>query len=305
MIQQLKSKKILITGGTGFIGGELVKKLEENNIKSYVLTRKKLSNTLNTIYIKCDLNSLDRYPEELNGIEFDYCIYLAANIPTIGEKKENYLDAKVSTLDPLVKFLTYFKENIKKFIYASSIDILGKVQKEDYKEDEKPNNPTPYGLAKYCGEFYVQNICETRGINWSILRFSQVYGKNEPIVRIIPILIDRLKEGDEFSLYTTGEEKRRFLYVSDAVKSIVCACVHGKKDIYNIAGEDSKSINELIEIIENKYGKKLKLNRVNQVIGISNIPNIDKAKIELEYKPEYSLEKGIEEIIEEIKNVRR
>lgn len=304
MIQQLKNKKVLITGGTGFIGKELVKKLEEANIKSYVLTRQELSNTLNTLYIQCNLNTLNEYPEELTGIEFDYCIYLAANIPTIGEKKENYLDAKISTLDPLVKFLTYFKKNIKKFIYVSSIDILGKIEKEDYKEDEKMKNPTPYGLAKYCGELYVQNICESIGINWSILRFSQVYGKNEPIVRIIPILIDKLREGKEFFLYTTGEEKRRFLYISDAVKSIVCTCINGEKDIYNIAGKDSKSINELIEIIENKYGKKIKLNRLNQVIGLNNIPNIDKAKIILKYEPEYSLEEGIEEVIEEIKNVR-
>ena len=183
-------------------------------------------------------------------------------------------------------------------------DILGKVQNLNYKEDEIPNNPTPYGLAKYCGEFYVQNICETEGIDWSILRFSQVYGKNEPIVRIIPILIERIKEEQEFTLFTTGEEKRRFLHVSDAVNGIICACLNGKQSIYNIAGEDIKSINEVIKIIEENFEKKLKLNKLDKINGVDNIPNIDKAKSELNYKPEYILEKGIQEIVEEIKNVR-
>ena len=294
MIQQLKNKKILITGGTGFIGKKLVERLEKNNIESYVLTRRKILDSAKTKYIQCDLNTLEKYPDELKEMKFDYCIYLAANIPTIGEKKENYLEAKNSTLDPLIKFLTYFKKNIKKFIYTSSIDILGKVQKLNYKEDEIPNNPTPYGLAKYCGEFYVQNICETEGINWSILRFSQVYGKNEPIVRIIPILIERIKEEQEFTLFTTGEEKRRFLHVSDAVNGIICACLNGKQSIYNIAGEDIKSINEVIKIIEENFEKKLKLNKLDKINGVDNIPNIDKAKSELNYKPEYILEKGIQ-----------
>ena len=126
---------------------------------------------------------------------------------------------------------------------------------------------SPYGLSKYCGKFYIKHYCEELGICWQCLRFSQVYDTNEPIVRIIPITKNALISDKLFSLYTDGQEKRRFLYVNDASEAIGGALLSDRKGIYNIAGKDVCTMEELARIMEHVYEKKLR-KRIQPGIGL-------------------------------------
>ena len=138
---------------------------------------------------------------------------------------------------------------------------------------------------------------KTKNVSLSILRFSQVYGENEPIVRIIPLLIDRIKNNTEFSLYGTGLEKRRFLFVDDAANAIICALRSKKTGVYNIAGKSVESIKDLIDITEKVFNKKLNLKKVDYSgVTFDNIPSIEKASQEIGYEPSFSLQEGIERI---------
>lgn len=298
----LKGKKVLVAGGTGFIGKRCVELLEIIGCNVTVLTRKEKESSEKVVYVKSDLinhgSLINLFAEEM----FDFGIYMAANIPILGAKKETYLDAKQSTLDPFVNFCDAFLNKIKSFVYVSSIDIIGKVSKDNYDETESLNNPTPYGLAKYCGENYTKVICENLGIPYKILRFSQVYGPNEPVVRIIAILKDSLLNGKEFNLFTEGTESRRFLFIDDAVQSIIRCFLSEKIGIYNIAGPDSITMLDLISIMEKVFDKKLNLNLLKKVKGNSNIPSINKAKTELEFIPNFSIQEGLQ-IIKEVENI--
>lgn len=296
-------KRILVAGGTGFIGKRCVQFLSELGCKISVITRRKYENVENIRYFTADLfdiNALRRL--ETDG-DYDYAIYLAANIPLAGEKKETYLEAKCTTLDPLLNFCDLFLSKVKTIIYASSIDVLGDCDKVEYTEQEFINNPTPYGLAKYCGEFYIKIMSEKLGINYKILRFSQVYGPNEPIVRIIPILKKALLENTVFNLYTDGKEKRRFLYVDDAVQSILRCMLSDTCGVYNIAGNDIVSMIDLISKMEKVFDKKLHYNILNKIKGKDNVPSIEMAKKELLYSPNFSVEMGLENIKTEENNV--
>ena len=298
----LRGKKVLIAGGTGFIGKRCVELLEIIGCNVTVLTRKEKESSEKVIFIKSDLinheSLLDLFAEE----KFDFGIYMAANIPLLGDKKETYLDAKRSTLDPFVNFCDVFLNKIQSFVYVSSIDIVGNVSKDNYDETEPLNNPTPYGLAKYCGENYTKVMCKNLGIPYKILRFSQVYGPNEPVVRIIAILKQSLLSGKEFNLFTEGTEKRKFLFIDDVVQSIIRCFLSEKTGIYNIAGPDCITMLDLISVMVKVFDKKLNLNLLKKIKGNSNIPSINKAETELEFIPNFSIQEGLQ-IIKEEENI--
>lgn len=296
----MKCSKILLTGGTGFIGKELVRKLYDTDTKVYVLTRRDIKDDKNIRYIKCDLNVADETFYEnfySNYGNFDAIVYMAANIPTINDKKEDFSDAINSTLVPSVKFFQGIKQHTSKIIYISSIDVYGVPKNTDYDENESLNPFTPYAAAKLASEIYVKSIANFDKIPLTILRFSQVYGPNEPLVRIIPILLNCYRENKTFNLYGTGEEKRRFLYVKDAVQAVIKAIDSDKEGTFNIAGADNTSIRDLIEVCNKVYNIKLPINRITtSAKTFDNICNIDKSKKLLGYSPNYTLESGIKEI---------
>lgn len=300
----MKCKKVLIAGGTGFIGSRVVEHLSSSgDYACYVITRNTQYNKSGVTPLYIDLS----IPNEVNVLEdladygpFDYGIYLAANIPKIGERKESLLDANYSTLVPLINFLELFSQSIDKLIYASSIDVVGIPETENYDEEAPLKPKTPYAIAKLCGEYYVSNVCSNLGKTYNILRFSQVYGPHEPLVRVIPILLSALKTNKEFSLYGSGNEKRRYLYVEDAVSSIVQSINStGTADnqIFNIAGEEACSINDLLEISQSVFNKEMNIKRVDYIgPTFDNIPDITKAKECLGFFPRYSMRQGLQEI---------
>lgn len=296
-VSNLANKKILIAGGTGFIGKRLVEILESCNAKVCVISRKKHIDSSNTKYIVGDLTDYEKL-KSLQTENFDISVYMAANIPLAGQKKETYYEAKKTTLDPFLNFCDIFLPKTKKFIYISSIDVLGACEIKNYSEGTAINNPTPYGIAKYCGEFYTKLMCDQLSINYTILRFSQVYGPNEPIVRIIPIIKDSLIKGKEFNLFTHGTETRKFLYVDDATQAIIRCALSDVQGVFNIAGKDETSILTLIDEMEKVFNKKLKLNLLKQVEGKSNVPSIDKAVKLLKYEPYFDITTGLKEIKE-------
>lgn len=292
----LYGKNILVAGGTGFIGKRCVKIFSDMGCNVTVITRKSQENHANVKYVSADLTDIQVLKTVLINSNFDHAIYMAANIPLAGHRKESYFEAKCSTLDAFINFCNAFFPIVRNVVYVSSVDVLGFCDKIEYTEEESVNNPTPYGLAKYCGELYTKLVCDSLSLPYKILRFSQVYGPDEPVVRIIPILKEALLSGKEFNLFTYGNEKRRFLYIDDAVQAVVRSCIYGKCGVYNIAGQDSVSMIELIEMMENVSGRKLRLNILKQTHGSDNIPSISKAMEELKYVPEFSIDKGMVQV---------
>ena len=287
-------RKVLVAGGTGFIGKRLLQIFSYLNVKTYVISRRcGHLNTSNITYLTGDLGDLDSIKKIRSEIKYDAAVYMAANIPLRGQKKENLFEAKRSTLDPYLNFLEVFGGDTKQLVYISSIDAIGQCSQEEYDEEISSDHPTPYGLAKYTGEFYTKSMADELGIPYTILRFSQVYGPNEPVVRIIPILKECLLENRKFCLITSGSEKRRFLYIDDAIQAIYLAMVRKETGIFNIAGPDIVAITDLITLMEHIWGKILDLEVKHIKEGENSIPSIVKAEKQLGYYPEVSIDLGL------------
>lgn len=290
----LKNKKILVAGGTGFIGKRLIYFFEKHKIEAYVITRQQLTDTDYVKYLNADLSDIEQINRFAENDFYDILIYMAANIPLSGEKKESYFDASQSTLMPFINFCTAYVNNKCKLIYISSVDVLGACGEYEFDEEVLPNVTTPYGLAKYCGEFYAKNICAKENADYLILRFAQVYGPDEPIVRIIPIIKNAILNKKRFELWTDGSEKRRFLYVDDAVQAIICGINSNETGIFNIAGNEVISMAELVTLMEKSFGINLNYDILNKISGVDNIPDIKKAIEKLNFMPEISLKNGMD-----------
>lgn len=297
-----KQRKILLTGSTGFIGKVLVKLLLSEGFIVYAISRKKkISREKNLFYFNCDLRDIDKNFSEriIKKIKkVDAIIYLAASITEFFEKKESMLEAKENTLDPFIRFIENFGCLTEKIIFTSTIDVYGIPNVINFKESAEINLISTYAIAKYCCEKYLEFYCKLNNKLYSIIRFSQVYGPNEPLVRVTPFIINAAMNDKVFNLKGSGKDKRRLLYVEDAAAGVIKALNKGKNGIYHIAGDEIVSVEDIIKTVEKILKRKLKIlqeNKDNPTVDI--VPDIEKAKKELNFNPEYSLEKGISSII--------
>ena len=301
-----RGKTILVAGGTGFIGKRAVEIFADIGMKVFVLSRNVHVSTDRVKYTQVDLNDIDALKNAFTDLTtFDYSVYMAANIPLRGTQKENFYGAKRSTFDPFINFCNAFLQRINSFVYTSSIDVLGTCTEFEYDETIPVGFATPYGLAKYIGELYTKSMCHEYNIPFTILRYSQVYGPHEPVVRIIPIIKTVMNEGKQFILTTDGNERRRFLYIDDAVKAILHGLLYAKYansgtfNTYNIAGPDIISMKDLIKLIEKTWKKSIDLLIKGEIAGKDNVPSYENAKRDLHYTPDIGIKDGMRMIMEE------
>lgn len=296
----IENKKILITGGTGFIGKVLIKSLLDKKAKIICLSRKKrISKQKNLKYIKCDLRKINQKKDLVNKIgKVNLIIYLAASIPLLGQKKETLIEAKKNNLDPFLNFLSTFGNFSNKIIFTSTIDVYGIPKNKNFSEDTFIKPITNYAIAKYCCEKYLEFYCRHKNKAYVILRFSQVYGPDESLIRVMSFIIDAVVNNKIFTLWGTGQDKRKFLYVKDAASSILKAISYNKNNIFNIAGKEETSIKQAIKIVEKNFGKEIKIKRKNvDRPPINILPSINKARNKLKFSPSFNLERGIQSII--------
>jgi UDP-glucose 4-epimerase len=220
----LKYQTILVTGGAGFIGSNLVHKLIEDNNKLIVLDSlhrgsiqnlKEYIDSKKIILIKGDI----RNQHDINKIgKVDIIYHLAAQSNVMGSVSDP--DYSFSTnVDGTYNILKFASEsNVKKFIFASSREVYGNAQyiPVDEKHQLKPLNM--YGTTKLAGEILCRHF-QNRGMDIIILRISNTYGPGDKD-RVIPIFLENIKNKKDLVLYG-GNQVLDFIWVEDVVNSII------------------------------------------------------------------------------------
>ena len=293
-------KKILITGGTGFIGYHLAKKcLKLKWQVTSVSTKKplKLRKLVNVKYLYFDVSNKKKIKKILNK-NFDYVVNLAGYVDHTKKKKtmkSHYLGCKNLSL--------FFKgSKIKKFIQIGSCIEYGK-KKSPQMEDKNIINKTysVYGMAKLMSTQYLLNLYKKYNFPVTILRLYLVYGTHQDPNRIIPITITNALRNNEFEC-SKGTQMRDFLYVDDLISAIIKTLRLKKTngEIINIGSGKPTKIRNIIkkfcQII--KLGKPLfgKIKFRNDDI-MKLYPNISKAKNFLSWKPKTKINLGLKKTI--------
>ncbi|KRF53046.1 UDP-glucose 4-epimerase [Bacillus sp. Soil531] len=300
-------RKVLVTGGAGFIGSHIVEQLlEENYIVSVVdnLCTGNYSNikNKNVDFYKCDIIS-EEFEEAVKEFKPDYIIHQAAQVSVSRSVEETLYDEQVNIRGSLNVMEAAKKYKVKKIIFASSAAVYGEPQYLPIDEEHVTNTVSPYGLSKFTVEEYLRLLNKFYGIEYTILRYSNVYGPRQDTKGeggVVALFAEKVVQGIDVSIFGDGNQTRDFVYVKDVAGANIAAIKNGKNEIFNISTNSQISINDLLiqmnlhaeSVVEAKYYDTRKGDIVHSVLANTY------AKEVLKWTPRYSIQHGIKDTLE-------
>ncbi len=291
--------KCFVTGGTGFIGTNLVNKLIDIDYEVHVIDNKIENRSLNekATYHNIDLSCFKSVKSIKNHFKnTDIIFHLAAKArvqPSINDPVSYEKNNNLSTMN-ILKIAVDFK--VKRLIYSSSSSVYGNNKNMPLKESMIPNPLSPYGAQKYYGEILCKTFSQVYDIETVSLRYFNVYGEGQSIggaySLVIGIFLDQFRKGIPLTIRGDGSQKRDFTYVGDVVSANILAAQSknvGKGNVINIGNGNNTSINEIAGYIG---GKKLYIDPV--VEPFETLADISLAKSLLNWKPTMEVKSWIE-----------
>lgn len=316
-------KKVLVTGGAGFIGSEVVKQLLAKGYEVRVvddLSKKEAKVPEGCEFIKVDLTSKNKTLKVFEGV--DYCIHLAAKIGGIGyfHKYPATILSENNKLYSAV-FEAAVEKKIKRLVYISSSMVFESTKTFPSKELDIKRIPPPitsYGFSKLIGEQYCVAFAEEHSLEYTICRPFNAYGINEApgdevgYAHVIPDLIKKILSGQyPLEILGDGKQTRCFTHVSDIARGIIMAMESPKavNEDFNLGTSKETRMIDLAKLIFSlcDVGRPFK---VKYVSGFKHdikrrVPSVVKARRILGWKPEVQLKKELPEIIDWIKKTER
>jgi len=313
---KMERKKILITGGAGFIGGNHVQYMVEKypqydiynlDLLTYAgdLTKHcQIENKDNYFFVKADIADRSTIMSLFEKEKFNYVVHFAA---------ESHVDRSITNPGIFVQtnvvgtqvLLDASKEfEIIKFVHVSTDEVYGELDFDPttFFTEETPLNPnSPYSASKASSDLLVRAYHETYGLPMNITRCSNNYGPFHFPEKLIPLTISRVLNEQKVPVYGDGKNIRDWLHVLDhcaAIDLVMHEGVNG--EVYNVGGHNEKTNLEVVKTIISTLGKSEELIEfVTDRLGHDKRYAIDPTKLEkLGWKPTYNFETGIAQTIQ-------
>lgn len=312
-------KKVLITGGAGFIGSHLSERFIKegylvtvlDNLNDYYSPEIKKKN-LNDIgkcgefkFVCADIRDKKALSETFSQGKFDIVVHLAAlaGVRPSLENPEAYYDVNImGTLNILEEIR---KNGIKKFVFASSSSVYGNNKKVPFSESDNVDTPiSPYAASKKAGELLIHTYHHLYDISAVCLRFFTVYGPRQRPDLAIHKFTRLISRGEEIPFYGEGDTKRDYTYIDDIINGVFAAakyvCDNEKVyEIINLGESRTVSLSEMKDEIEKALGIKAKLKKMPLQPGDVYITysDVSKAKALLGYSPSTDFSEGIKRFV--------
>jgi len=303
---------ILVTGGAGFIGSNLVEAL----LTDERVTKVRVLDNLSTGYLKNIEAFLDRPDFEfINGDIRDYatCLSVCDDIQLISHQAalgsvprsiaEPLITNEINITGTLNIFTAAKEKGVKRIVFAASSSTYGD-SKDLPKIEDKIGKPlSPYAVTKYVNELYAQVYASTYGIEYIGLRYFNIFGpKQDPngaYAAVIPLFMKAAIEGKAPTINGDGTYSRDFTYVANAVQANILALFtrnyEAVNEIYNIAFGERTTLDELWEYIQEIVGcsiiPKYEQNRAGDIPH--SLANITKSQTQLGYNPQLNVQQGL------------
>lgn len=310
-------KKILITGGAGFIGSSLIDQLLKttdyhvvclDNLNNYYSPQRKqknidpFKNHPNFTFYKADVRDFGALQEIFTKHQFSKIVHLAARAGVRASIKEPLLYEQVNTRGTLHLLELAREFQVPQFIYGSTSAIYGNQKKVPFSESDSCNQPiSPYAATKKAAELLCHTYAHLYGINMTVLRFFTVYGpKGRP--DMAPYLFTKaVLESKPIEKFGDGTTERDYTYIDDIVAGIMKAMEKlFEYEIINLGNNQPVTLNDFIETLEKATGKKAKI--IEKPIPPGDVDrtcaDIEKAKKLLDWRPTTSIEIGLKKFVE-------
>lgn len=293
--------KVLVTGAAGFIGSFVVQELLDHQFSVVAIDNlsngKKSRVPRNATFYEADITNSET--EEIFQLEKpDYVIHLAAQTSVLDSVENPIADCQANILGTLytLKYANQF--NIKKCVFASSAAVYGNPSALPIKEDSKLSPLSFYGLSKVSAENYVRLYEKMFGLKSCILRFSNVYGPNQES-GVISNFLHRINK-NEPPIIHNGNQTRDFVYVKDVASACLTALVSHETGVFHISSGIERTINEVSKLISQISNTEIEpiVKELDAAEIKRSVLSNEKAKRLLQWEPFYSLEEGLEEVIQ-------
>lgn len=296
--------KILITGGAGFIGSNLTKRLVQDGHEVIVLDNLLRGNKIDTAsfnaihFEKGDVRDEALVNKLAKGCDIIYHFAAVLGVDVVADNPVETMDVEVIGTRNVVKAAE--RNNVKKILYASTSGIYGHSAIESALTEEVLVDPrTSYAMAKRYNEIYLASNYEEKGLASICLRFFNVYGENQDNRMVIPRFFEQATNGKPITVFGVGEQTRDFTYIDDTIEACVRLMEVKGYHVVNIANEtewnirflaerikeitDSNSIISYIDAPKKRYDYE-----VERRVGSSN-----KLMDLINYKPKTNLKEGL------------
>lgn len=317
---QMKDRKVLVTGGTGFIGSNLCEALVNSGaivtcLDNLATSKKsnisKLMNKSNFFFIEGDVRDMQTCKRAVSGNS--YVLHQAA-LGSVSRSIEDPIKTNAVNIDGFLNMIIAARdEGVKRFVYAASSSTYGDSIELPKKEDNIGKPLSPYAITKYVNELYADVFHKTYGIDCIGLRYFNVFGrKQDPdgaYAAVIPRFTKLLMEHKSPVINGDGSFSRDFTYIDNVIEMNIRALLTDNRaalnTVYNVACEERTNLKELVEILKSEL-----LQFDSQIANVQaqygperagdvphSLASIEKARNLLDYNPQYSLRSGLKEAI--------
>lgn len=294
--------KILVTGGAGFIGSQVADAFISDGHDVYIIDNLSTGNEQH-LNPKAHFFNYNIGDKEITKIfkkeKFDAVNHHAAQIDVRKSVSDPIFDANINIIGTINLLQSCIKTGVKKFTFASTGGAIYGEQKYFPADENHPTKPiSPYGITKLTIEKYLFFYKYEYGLNYTILRYANVYGpRQNPLgeAGVVAIFTNKLLKNENPVINGNGNQTRDYVFVEDVVKANVLNLSNNSSDIYNVGTGIETSVNEIFSklnrisggVAEEKHGPPAKGEQLRSVISS------DKLYKKFKWKPSVKIDEGL------------
>ncbi|MCF7878713.1 MAG: SDR family oxidoreductase [Candidatus Omnitrophica bacterium] len=310
-MEELKDKKVLVTGGAGFIGSHIVDRLVELGAEVIVLDNlitgniENIKHNLDKIkFIEKDLTDDKALEESLEGVDLISHQAALRSVPKSVESPFEFHEVNVT--GTLKLFLKAKEKGVKKIVFASSSSVYGERIDFPEKESDLAQPVSPYAATKLMDEHYGSLFSKLYGVDVISLRYFNVFGPRQSLENkyavVVPKFIVSLLEGKNPPIYGDGQQERDFSYIDNVVDANILALTKDGigGEVFNIAGGAPYSVNQLYKFLKELTKKDLEPDYLKPRPGDvrKTCADITKAQKMLDWQPKVDFKEGLEKTVD-------
>lgn len=293
--------KVLVTGGAGFIGSQVVDKLitlgHDVIILDNLSTGKKKNINTKAKFFLVDIKA-DEIKEIFSAEKPEIIIHQAASVDKLQSLQNPTLEAQVNIIGTINLLDNCINHHVEKIIYASSAAVYGDARYLPVDERHPTIPISQLGISKLTPEFYIRVYNQIYGLKFSILRYANVYGPRQNYKKdngVVSAFIRNVLKGVRPCIYGDGQQKRDFVFISDVVNANILALTRGDDETFNISSGTGTEIKELVYILNCLTDNNLKpiCKTPRHVDILHSYLDNSKARLLLDWVPTCSLKDGL------------